>query len=48
MPGDMFTGIVIFFVIVLLFDVSFNMRRVSKHFDRILRKLSEIADLLQK
>ena len=48
MSVDMVTGIALLFMVVLIFDISFNLRRISRNFDRLLRKLGEIADLLQK
>ncbi|MFH1458353.1 MAG: hypothetical protein ABIG31_04215 [Candidatus Omnitrophota bacterium] len=48
MAGDMLVLIALLFIIVFVFDVSFNLRRIGRNFERLLRKLAEIEDLLQK
>jgi len=45
---DMVSAILLIFIIAFLFDISFNLRRSNKDFDRLIRKLSEITDLIQK
>ncbi len=48
MRGDMVFLVAFLFIIVFIFDLSFNLRRISKNFERLMRKLSEIADGLQR
>ncbi|MFH0826468.1 MAG: hypothetical protein V1923_01070 [Candidatus Omnitrophota bacterium] len=48
MATEMVIAGALFFIVVLIFDVSFNLRRIAKNLERLLRKLAEIADLLQK
>jgi len=48
MAPDMVMGAVLFFIVVLIFDISFNLRRIAKNLERLMRKLAEIADLLAK
>ena len=44
---DMITGIVLLFIMAFVFDLSFNLRRVNRDMERLLRKLAEITDLLK-
>ena len=48
MGNDMLTGIAYLFILAVIFDISFNLRRLLRSLDRIWRKLAEINDLLQK
>jgi hypothetical protein len=48
MTGDVIIWIVLLFIVVLTFDISFNLRRVARNFERLLRKLAEIEDVLAK
>lgn len=48
MAPEMVIAVALFFIVVLIFDVSFNLRRIAKNFERLLRKLAEITDLLAK
>lgn len=36
------------FILAIVFDVSFNLRRLVKGMDRLWRKLAEINDTLQR
>jgi hypothetical protein len=45
---DMIGGLVLFFIMAFVFDISFNLRRINRDLERLLRKLAEITDLLQK
>lgn len=36
------------FILAIVFDISFNLRRLVKAMDRLWRKLSEINDTLQR
>jgi len=45
---DIITAGAILFLVVFVFDISFNLRRISRNFERLMRKLAEIADLLQQ
>jgi len=48
MENYMLTGIAYIFILAIIFDISFNLRRLRGSLDRIWRKLAEITDLLQK
>ena len=48
MQTDLLSTIAYIFIIVLLFDVSFNMRRLQGNLDRVWRKLAEINDAIKK
>ena len=36
------------FILAIVFDISFNLRRLVKGMDRLWRKLAEINDTLQR
>lgn len=48
MGSDMFMLTIYLFLLAIIFDISFNIRRLLKSLDRIWRKLVEINDSLQK
>ena len=48
MQTDFLATIAYIFIIVLLFDVSFNLRRLQGNLDRIWRKLAEMNDAIKK
>ncbi len=48
MQFDVVTGISYIFILVILFDISFNLRRLVGSLDRIWRKLAEINDAVKK
>ena len=48
MQIDLLVTITYIFILVLLFDISFNLRRLLGSMDRIWRKLAEINDAIKK
>ncbi len=48
MTMEVAIGVSLVFIVVLIFDISFNLRRMAKNLERLLRKMGEIADLLAK
>ena len=48
MDIELMMGLAIFFIVFLILDISFNLRRIGKNMERLLRKLAEITDLLAK
>ncbi|MFH1355102.1 MAG: hypothetical protein ABIH19_03030 [Candidatus Omnitrophota bacterium] len=47
MQLDTLVTIILLFLLVFSFDISFNLRRLNKTLDRLWRKLAEINDTLQ-
>ncbi|MBU0709570.1 MAG: hypothetical protein KJ793_02540 [Candidatus Omnitrophica bacterium] len=47
MQVDALVTIILLFLLVFSFDISFNLRRLNKSLDRLWRKLVEINDTLQ-
>jgi flagellar biogenesis protein FliO len=43
----MFVAAVLLFLLLFIFDISFNLRRLLKNMDRIWRKMEEINTTLQ-
>ncbi len=43
----MFVAAVLLFLLLFVFDISFNLRRLLKNMDRIWRKMEEINTTLQ-
>ncbi len=48
MNADMLVFLAFLFILAMVFDISFNLRRVVKGLDRLWRKLAEISDTLQR
>ena len=40
--------LILLFILVFIFDISFNIRRLIKSSDRLWRKLAEINETLNK
>ncbi|MFH1413485.1 MAG: hypothetical protein ABIG56_01375 [Candidatus Omnitrophota bacterium] len=47
MQVDAVVTVILLFLLVFSFDISFNMRRLNRTLDRLWRKLAEINDTLQ-
>ena len=47
MPNNAATALMLLFLVVFTFDISFNLRRLVKNMDRIWRKMEEINTYLQ-
>lgn len=48
MGVEMLNFLAFLFILAIIFDISFNLRRLVKAMDRLWRKLAEINDTLQR
>jgi len=47
MMNNAATALILLFIVVFTFDISFNLRRLNKNLDRVWRKMEEINTTLQ-